>query len=389
MFKKPLSFVFVFTLSYAIMQRMKIAYIITRMDEYGGAQVHIRDMSTYLQGQGHEITVLSGWPGKVSDFIEHVGVTYREIPDLIRSIKPKQDWRAFKQIRKTLQHEKPDIVSCHSSKAGLLGRLAARSLGIPVVFTAHGWAFTDNVPPLQRLIYRVIETLAALFTSRIITVSEYDRQLALKKHVCSTKKIKTVHNGMLLLPAPHRSVTEKDKPLQIIMVARFGPQKDHATLLRALSVVKSTKWHLTFVGGGDNSETGNLADKLGLSDKITFMGEREDIPEILESADLYTLITNWEGFPRSILEAMRAQLPVVATDVAGVSEAVIEGETGWLVPHRDEDALAAIIATAIENRQQVYDMGLAGRTRFEENFTFKHMMDKNLALYQEVVLEEG
>ena len=86
---------------------------------------------------------------------------------------------------------------------------------------------------------------------------------------------------------------------------------------------------------------------------------------------------------------MRAQLPVVATDVAGVSEAVIEGETGWLVPHRDEDALAAIIATAIENRQQVYDMGLAGRTRFEENFTFKHMMDKNLALYQEVVLEEG
>ena len=389
MFKKPLSFVFVFTLSYAIMQRMKIAYIITRMDEYGGAQVHIRDMSTYLQGQGHEITVLSGWPGKVSDFIEHVGVRYREIPDLIRSIKLKQDWRAFKQIRNALQQEKPDIVSCHSSKAGLLGRLAARSLGIPVVFTAHGWAFTDNVPPLQRFVYRVVETLAAFFTSRIITVSEYDRQLALKKNVCNTKKIKTIHNGMLLLPAPHRSVTEDNKPLQIIMVARFGPQKDHATLLKALSVADSTNWHLTFVGGGDNSETGNLADKLGLSDKITFMGEREDIPEILENADLYALITNWEGFPRSILEAMRAQLPVVATDVAGVSEAVIEGETGWLVPHRDEDALAAIIATAIEKRQQVYDMGLAGRTRFENNFTFKHMMDKNLALYQEVVLEEG
>lgn len=377
---------FVFKPFPAIMPSMKVAYLITRMDEYGGAQVHIRDLSLGLKGQGHDVHVMSGWPGKVSDYLEHMDVPYTEIPDLVRPIKPLQDIKAFRQVRAALKEVKPDILSCHSSKAGLIGRLAAWSLGVPVVFTAHGWAFTENVPPVPRLIYRVIETVASLFSSHIITVSEYDRDLAIKKHVAPKSKMTAIHNGMPDRAAPKRAVKRKEEPLQLMMIARFGPQKDHATLVKALAdLPEELNWELSLVGGGDNSEIGTLVDQSGLTNKVTFLGEREDIGDLLEKADIYLLISHWEGFPRSILEGMRAGLPVIATDVAGVKEAVIEGQTGYLVPHNDVDALANILKDALADREGLYRMGMKGRARFEAEFTFTAMMQKCITLYQSLI----
>lgn len=361
---------------------MKIAYIITRMDEYGGAQVHIRDMTTYLKGQGHEPLVLSGWPGKVSDFLEHMGVPYFEIPDLVRPIKPIQDIKAFFQIRKTLREQKPDLVSCHSSKAGLLGRLAARSCGIPVIFTAHGWAFTDNVPQPKRLIYKIVEKIGGLFSSHIITVSEYDRQLGLEARIAKPSKMTAVHNGMPDRKVPERKINDV---VHIMMIARFGPQKDHTTLLKALAEMKDENWVLSLVGGGDNADVVKLTDKLGLTDRVKFLGEREDIPELLETADLYCLISHWEGFPRSILEAMRSGLAVVATDVAGVKESVTHEETGYLVPHEDTEKLSAALGQIVRDKDRLAQMGREGRKAFEESFTFQHMMDKNLEIYKKLV----
>ncbi|MGE4313454.1 MAG: glycosyltransferase family 4 protein [Pseudobdellovibrionaceae bacterium] len=368
------------------MPSMKVAYLITRMDEYGGAQVHIRDLSLGLKGQGHEVHVMSGWPGKVSDYLEHMDIPYTEIHDLVRPISPLEDFKAFKQVRAALKEIKPDILSCHSSKAGLIGRLAARSVGVPVVFTAHGWAFTENVPFIPRMIYRVIETFASLFSSHIVTVSEYDRDLALKKCVAPASKMSAIHNGMPDRAPPKREVRPESEPLQLMMIARFGPQKDHATLIKALAELPAdTNWELSLVGGGDNKPVGDLVDALGLTDKVKFLGEREDIGDLLEKADVYFLISHWEGFPRSILEGMRAALPVIATDVAGVKEAVIDGETGYLVPHNDVAGLASVLKHALADRERLYFMGLKGRARFEAEFTFAAMMQKCIHLYQRLI----
>lgn len=368
---------------------MKVVYIITRMDEYGGAQVHIRDLSMWLKGKGHKPLVFSGWQGKVSDYIEHMGIICKEVPDLVRPIRPIQDVKAFMQIRKHLKRVKPDIVSCHSSKAGLVGRLACASLGIPVVFTAHGWAFTDNVPQPHRTIYKLIEKVASWFSSHVITVSEFDRDLAQKHRIVNQKKLTAVHNGMLEMPYNPPENQDLEKNVRLIMVARFGPQKDHETLIRALAKIKAQKpdlnWTLDLVGGGDNSECGNLVDELGLTDKVNFLGEREDIPTCLANSDVYCLISHWEGFPRSILEAMRAGLPVVATDVAGVKESVIENETGFCPPHKNIDALADNLTDLIQNPEKIKSMGLAGRKRFDENFTFDKMAEKTLGIYEDVL----
>jgi len=247
---------------------MKIAYLITRMDEFGGAQVHVRDLCLWMKGQSHEPLLLSGWPGKVSDFLEQNGVTYTEIEDLQRQIHPVKDLKAFLQIRRVLKEQKPDILTCHSSKAGILGRLAAWSLGIPVVFTAHGWAFTDGVPKTQRMIYKIIEKFCALFGNHIITVSNFDRELALKNHIAPEDKITAIWNGMPYVPLVSRA-HDTSAPLKILMVARVGPQKDHARLLRALKACREQNWTLGFVGGGDDLELRHLAYELGLDEWST------------------------------------------------------------------------------------------------------------------------
>lgn len=366
---------------------MKIAYLITRMDEYGGAQIHVRDLCLWLKGQGHQPVVLSGRPGRVSDFLESQDIEYHEIPDLARPIRPRDDWRALAQVRDALRAIKPDLLSCHSSKAGLIGRIAARMTKTPVIFTAHGWAFTDGVPTAPRMIYRVIERAAGFLSDHIITVSDYDRDLARRANIVPANRITAIHNGMPFLPALSRA--RHDSPMRLLMVARVGPQKDHALLIDALKDCRDLDWTLDFVGGGDDAALRAQVQAAGLATRIHFRGEREDIADRMQNADLYCLISKWEGFPRSILEAMRASLPVIATNVAGVPEAVNNGETGFTVPPGDRTALVTALRTLIADRARAEQMGQKGRLSFETRFTFAAMAGKTLSLYQTIVDNQG
>lgn len=351
------------------------------MDEYGGAQVHVRDMCLWLKGQGHEPVIVSGWLGKVSDLLESQGISCIDIPDLQRAIDPRKDLRAYRQIRAALDDVKPDMVACHSSKAGLLGRLAAKSLHLPVCFTAHGWAFTVGVSPVARALYWLIEKAAALFTDKIITVSQFDRNLAIRSFVAGPRKIVAIHNGMPLLPPVPRQV-KATGPLNLLMVARVGAQKDHARLLRVLWGCLDQDWILNLVGGGDDFELRQMVNQMGFADRVNFMGERDDVPDLMVKADVFLLISKWEGLPLSILEAMRAGLPVIASHVGGVSEAVVHQKTGWLVPAGQDAPLLQALQTLLPDRSRLYDMGQAGRVRFEEKFTFLQMAKTTFDVYQ-------
>jgi len=364
---------------------MKIAYLVTRLDEFGGVQIHIRDLTTWLKNQGHEPLVYSGWPGIISDHIKAMGTPYYEIKNMGRPIKPIKDIKSVLELRRYLKKHKPDILSCHSSKAGIIGRLAAIGLPTQVIFTAHGWAFTEGVSKSQRILYKWIEKCAAPFCSKIITVSEYDRNLALKNKICAQDKIIAIHNGMPARPAPERGhINDNTTPVKLIMVARFCPQKDHTTLLRALKSIEDQNWHLSLAGNGDSLPVQELATTLGLDERIDFLGERDDVPELLESHDIFLLITHWEGFPRSIIEAMRAKLPSIATDVAGNSESITESVTGILTPHEDVAATAAAISTLVHDSAKRLTMGENARQHYEDKFTFLHMAQRNLALYKEI-----
>ncbi|MBO2521424.1 MAG: hypothetical protein CW345_06435 [Firmicutes bacterium] len=145
---------------------------------------------------------------------------------MVRPIRPRDDFRAALHIRRELRKLRPDLVSTHSSKAGLLGRIAARSLGLPAIFTAHGWAFTEGVPDRQRRLYVHVERIAARLCDRIITVSNYDKKLALQHRIAPVSKVVCIHNGMPDIPSQGMARPEIDPP-RIVMVAIHSVRRRH------------------------------------------------------------------------------------------------------------------------------------------------------------------
>jgi len=364
---------------------MRIAYVVTRADEIGGAQVHVRDLATAMHQVGHEVAVIGGSAGELSAQLRQRGVPFHPIPSLRRELHPWRDLRAFLQLKDLLARLRPELVSTHSSKAGWLGRLAAKALGIPALFTAHGWAFTVGVSERARRVYALAERLAAPLADRIVTVSEYDRILALEQRVAPSDKIIRIHNGVHdCLPCP--PANPAGTGVRIVMTGRFSPQKDHVCLLHTLARLRHLDWTLDLVGHGPlQAPAIALAGALGIQDRIRFLGARNDVCAVLRGADVYVLVSNWEGLPRSILEAMSVGLPVVASDVGGVSEVVQEADTGFLVPRKDDRRLAERLELLITEGDLRRTFGARGRRRYEEEFRFEVMFERTLALYQEML----
>jgi glycosyltransferase involved in cell wall biosynthesis len=363
---------------------MRIAYVITRADEIGGAQVHVRDLAIALRQRDHDVTVLAGSPGPLCEQLSAGGVSFECVPALLRSISPRRDAIAVPQLMASLRRIRPDLVSTHSSKAGWLGRLAARLLKIPVTFTAHGWAFSEGVPAIPRHFYALAERLAAPLADHIIAVSEYDRRLALARGIAAERKITRIYNGIADLAID--SAPPHSGPPRIIMTGRFAPQKDHTGLVRALSHLRHLDWVLDFAGdGATRTDVTALVGSLGLDDRVNFLGQRQDVPHLLHRADIYALISHWEGFPYGVIEAMSAGLPVVASDVGGVAEAIEHDVTGFVVPRADEKAVAERIAALLRDPDLRARLGAAGRRRYQEEFRIDVMLERRLGLYEEVV----
>jgi glycosyltransferase involved in cell wall biosynthesis len=255
------------------------------------------------------------------------------------------------------------------------------------VFTVHGWAFTPGVPPLHAAVYRQVERLVGPLASRIITVSEFDRRLGLAAGIAGEDRLVTVHNGMPDV-APSLRANPGRTPVRLAMVARFGAQKDHPTLLRALAKLQDHAWELDLIGDGPlRAETESLATALGLDSRVRFLGQRTDVDQVLANAQVSLLVTNWEGLPLSILESMRAGLPVVASSVGGIGESLRDEENGYLVPRGDVERLRDRIERLLVSPELRARMGANGRTRFEQAFTLDHSVNRTLAVYRDVLAD--
>lgn len=360
---------------------MKIAYIIT-LPDLGGAQSHVYELMKNIRSTyGVEPVLITGREGWLTEQAAGLQIETHIVPDLVREISPVHDFKANLAIQKLLRQIQPDIVHCHSSKAGILGRWAAKRCHIPAVFTAHGWAFTDGVPEKKRKVYRLIEKIAGRWCKKIICVSDYDRELALREIPELRDKLITVHN---CIPdtAYRKNWDDYDpaKPLQIVTVARFSPQKKIKETLRILSTAleQGLNVHITFIGDGplfDESVT--YAKALHIKKAVTFLGARTDVEKLLPQYDLFLLLSNWEGFPISIIEAMRAGLPIMASDVGGVHESIVHGENGWLIP-RDDSTVVSLLSAIIKDKNTLVDAAHQARKSYEENFIVHRMIKKIL-----------
>jgi len=360
---------------------MKVLMVITRGDTIGGAQRYVYSLADRLQRDQHEVLVVTGTLGTFTDMLADAGIATTLCDSLQRRIHPLNDLRAVRSLRRIICAFRPDLVSAHSSKAGILGRFASRLHGVPCVFTAHGWAFAEGVSQPGRTMWRLIERLTEPMAARIICVSACDQKLAVR-HGFAPRRLATIHNGIPDTPLAPHVYRESRWPARIVMVARFSPQKDHQTLLRAIQAIPDCE--LDFVGDGPlEDQMKEYAARLGLRHRVHFHGYQSDVSAVLAAADVFVLASRYEGFPLSTLEAMRAGLPSVVSDVGGAGEAVVHGVTGYLVPARDVDALRACLQDLVDHRDRRSAMGEAARQRYLSSFTFDRMYRSTLAIYEE------
>jgi glycosyltransferase involved in cell wall biosynthesis len=359
-----------------VVSYVRLLYVITR-SEIGGAQRHVLDLLNHFRHL-YEIALVVGDEGYLAKEARTLGIKVWICKNLVQPIHLLEDIRAFVGVRTILKLFKPDLVHAHSTKAGFVARIAAKLEGIPSVFTAHGWAFTEGTSNLNRIISAPIEWLLAKITYHIICVSEYDRKLGIHFTMKNRNYITTIHNGVEdILFKPNIN----ENGVTIVMVARFSPPKDFKSLIEALPNLSDCR--LRLVGDGPLlEEAKHLTEELKITHRVDFLGLRSDITDILASSDIFALISHYEGFPISILEAMRAALPVVASNVGGISESVLHNETGFLIDRRDSSNLEISLAKLVADPQLRQKLGDAGRARYSKFFTLDTMIYKTRIIYE-------
>lgn len=335
----------------AFCRKINILYIITKL-ELGGAQKQLLSLVRGLDKERFNPYILTAYDGLLVD-------TAKTIPNLKlircrfleRPIRPIKDTLALFFIYRFIKNNKIDIVHTHSSKAGILGRLAAKAAGVKIIIhTVHGWSFHDYQAGITYYFYLFLERLCAYFSSAIVVVSQWDKRQAARQLVGRQDKYKLIRyaiNHEELKNNIEGSKVRKEFGLSEVdlvigMVACFKPQKAPLDFIKLASVIKKDFPNAKFILVGDGvlrEKVRVLIDKLNLKEQVILTGWRHDVASILSCLDVFVLTSLWEGLPIAVLEAMATGLPVIATDTGGISEVVLHGKTGYLVKPGDIEAL--------------------------------------------------
>ncbi len=363
---------------------MRIAYVVTRADAVGGATIHVLEMARAMLQRGHCAAVFMGGEGPAGRRIAEAGVPVRPVRFLRRSVNPARDALALFELAAALREFRPDLVSTHTAKAGWIGRAACAQLGLPALYTPHGLPVGRRMPGLRGALFQAAEHVAANWTRAVICVCEHERKLALAHAIAPPGKLLVIPNGVRDVGAELRAAPGEGRTrTSIVSVARFEEPKDHATLLRALALVPGLDWELELVGDGPLlTACRALAASLGIAGRVRFAGYLPDVAETLARAQIFALSSRSEALPRSVLEAMRAGLPVVASDVGGLPELIEDEENGMLVPAGDAGAFSAALGGLVGDAGRRAQLGLAARFTYEARFRLERMIEETAAVYE-------
>jgi glycosyltransferase involved in cell wall biosynthesis len=358
--------------------RPRVMLLIT-LAEIGGAQSYVASLLPAL-AERYDVVLAAHGEGPLREAAAEAGVRFLPLRHVRRPVRPWRDLAGLIELARILRRERPQILHASSSKAGVLGRLAAAATRVPVrFFTVHGWAFSaySGVPSL---LYRVADRLMEPLTTVTICVSDNELAAGLEAGTCSAERTVVIRNAVDVSAAA-RSRHDRATP-RLIAVGRLKAPKDFLTLIRAFAALPEESFEALIVGDGpDRAVLGAEIRSLGLDGRVWLEGERSDVPTLLADSDLFVLSSRSEGLPVSVLEAMAAELPVVATDVGGLAELVVDGETGSLVPPGDAEALAAALGRLIGDRDLRRTLGAAGRARAEELFDLAAFRRAHAELY--------
>ena len=366
--------------------RPRVLLVIT-LAEVGGAQSYVAGLLPALAAR-FDVALAAHGEGPLQEAASSAGVRFIPLRHVRRPIRPWRDLVGLVELSRLLRRERPEILHASSSKAGILGRLAAFASRVPIrIFTVHGWAFAAY-SGLPSMLYRWADRLMLPLTTVTICVSENELSVGLDAGTCRVDRTVVIRNAVDVSAAP-RSAHDRTTP-RLIAVGRLKPPKDFVTLVRGLAALPPGSFEALIVGEGPDRLTVEAEiETLGLAERVRLVGERDDIPEQLAAADIFVLCSASEGLPLSALEAMAAGLPVVATEVGGLPEVVVDGETGLLVSPGDTGELGAALNRLVSDRELRRRMGAAGRARAKRLFDLPAFHRAHIELYETELARRG
>jgi glycosyltransferase involved in cell wall biosynthesis len=373
--------------------RIKVAHVVTRLD-FGGAQQNTLHTVRRLDPKRFDAFLVCG-EGGFFDAEARGDRALRTVflDSLVREVSPLKDLLAVLELWTLFQAERPDVVHTHSSKAGILGRLAAALAGVPVVIhTYHGFGFHDGQSSFVKTLYVFLERLCARFTTRLVFVSGANAAYAERHGLGRADGATVIRSGVKLSDFPAQVDAARLKmsagigahKLVVVSIGNLKPQKNAGDFVEAAAKVAAKLPEARFVFLGDGPQRPALEAKafaLGLEGTLVFLGWRRDGAQWLAASDVFALTSLWEGLPRALVEALRTGLPSVCYATDGVVDVLRDGENGFLVPPRNVDALADRLVRVLGDADLRRRLGAAAAASIGPEFDIDGMVRAQEELY--------
>lgn len=379
--------------------KIKVAHVVTRLD-LGGAQQNTLHTVRTLDRARFEPLLVCGEGGMLDDEARaDKSIRAVFLDSLVHPVSPLWDLIALLELRQLFAKERPDVVHTHSSKAGILARIAAALAGVPViVHTYHGFGFHDRQNFVVKRLYVFLERLCARFTTRLVFVSRANAVYAERNGIGRAAGATVIRSGVRLadFPAPVDAAALKmsagigrHKTL-VVSIGNLKPQKNAGDFVAAAAKAAAAVPDARFVFLGDGPQKTALQAKafaLGLGGSLQFLGWRRDGARWLAAADVFAMTSLWEGLPRALVEAMKTGLPSVCYATDGVVDVLRDGENGFLVPAGDVDAFADRLVRLLTDEPLRRKLGAAAAAAIGPEFDIDGMVRAQEALYAELLAE--
>ena len=358
--------------------KQKVIHVITKLELRGAQKVTLMTLER-LPRDRYELGLVTGPDGLLVDWANRIENLDRVwVPSLIREVRPLKDLKALFSMLQLFRRERPAIVHTHSSKAGILGRWAARLAGVPFIFhTAHGFGFHDFQSPMVKRVYVWLERITTSITTKLVVVSYANAAKGEQNGVFKRGDWILCRDAIsvseFMQPGPRRQMLRQWKipsdKLVVGMIACLKPQKSPMDFVdvAALVLKKNKQAHFVLVGDGElRHDVENRIRLQGIGNHFTLLGWQTDMPEVYRNLDIVVLTSLWEGLPCVFSEAMAGNLPIVATNVDGAREAIVNGDNGFLHEPHDIEGMAASVLKLIRDPELRETMGTRGKARVME-----------------------
>jgi len=395
-------------------ENIKVLHIITRFDKGGSAQNTFLSLLG-LKKKNYQLSLVSGLSSesemkyeetkakeKDIQILESEGIEFTQCPSLLRRINIIKDLKAFFDIWRIIKKYDPLIVHTHSSKAGLIGRLAAKLAGAPIiVHSPHGHVFFGYFGPYKTKLFIILEKLASRITDRIVTLTNREKKDHLLFKIAQEDKFSVICSGIELNIIKESSSDEKQNlkkelgiPKNSLIVGTAGrlvPVKGPEFLIKASKYIISKYPDTYFIFAGDGPLEQDLKKKtleMGISENIIFLGWSDNLAKIISIYDIFVLPSLNEGMGRVLVEAMTLGKSIVASNIGGIPDLVIHEKNGFLFPPKNPKELAKYIQVLLEDKDKREKMGLVGK-EMALNFSAESMIEKIASLYEELLIQKN